>query len=363
MTSNISISPLSTTMSFDPSCTSKGDMELPTELTLPLACNGNDRTSLPRRRAFSVVSSGSSSVSSSKRSLSRHSLPFKKRKFLLIAIETDDDQKQEKKHRENADLLCLSHAVGAFSPDNMTTANTGSCTNATSTDDSTRSLCSSNAAVEDPQPKKEWSTTTPGLGIVLPVVSSSPQLSQQCPQQGSAVACITPVPATPQKVVLAAPSQVSQPTENSDEKECNERNITNKPTSLKSSQEVVPTQRRSGDNPVPSVPPTIESSRPKRAPRDRLYRGCGSSQTSEVRCLAISTRGKRCCYAAVDLNGNRYCHRHSSFYDTETNEDNEPPNDQAPKLDRKKTQDDTATTRVDAQAVVAVEVNEGVLLC
>ena len=57
----------------------------------------------------------------------------------------------------------------------------------------------------------------------------------------------------------------------------------------------------------------------KRAPRDKLYRGpTGNSAQDgsgvvEVRCLAISTRGKRCCYAAVTSNGNEYCHRHSSF--------------------------------------------------
>jgi len=57
----------------------------------------------------------------------------------------------------------------------------------------------------------------------------------------------------------------------------------------------------------------------RRAPRDKLYRGpTGNSAQDgsgavEVRCLAISTRGKRCCYAAVTANGNEYCHRHSSF--------------------------------------------------
>jgi hypothetical protein len=66
----------------------------------------------------------------------------------------------------------------------------------------------------------------------------------------------------------------------------------------------------------------------RRVPRDRLYRGSSSptngdgggsvEEEQEVRCLAISTRGKRCCYAAVVSNGNRYCHRHSSFFEDST---------------------------------------------
>jgi hypothetical protein len=86
---------------------------------------------------------------------------------------------------------------------------------------------------------------------------------------------------------------------------------------------------RGGSRPIepPSESSAVNnnnSSSRSRVPRDRLYRGSlFQSGEAEVRCLAISTRGKRCCYTAVDSNGNHYCHRHSSFFHKDSNEASE----------------------------------------
>ncbi len=79
-----------------------------------------------------------------------------------------------------------------------------------------------------------------------------------------------------------------------------------------------------------SVSSKKPTSNPKQkfAPRDKLFRGpTGNSAGEEsseveVRCVAISTRGKRCCYAAVACNGDEYCHRHSSLFTTSDTKEN-----------------------------------------
>ena len=94
----------------------------------------------------------------------------------------------------------------------------------------------------------------------------------------------------------------------------------------------------------PSIDPaaienkSLDQKSTKRAPRDKLYRGSTSNDggtMAEVRCLAISTRGRRCCYAAVALNGERYCHRHSSFFvgSNNPNPDPTPKKETEPKAD------------------------------
>ena len=332
MTSNVNVSPLSAAMSLDSRTNSgKCGIELPSVLSLPLVYNNNSNNNngssgssntILRRRTPSMVSSDSSSVSSSKRCMppARHSLPFKKRKFVWIAIEPDDDDDR------NETKECLSPVVGVFSPGGGAAAPTATtattpCPDAASSStggDSTRSLCGSDTAPDDPQPQKPWIATTPGLGILVPVVSSrvggnngdngdngssgNQPHEPQAPQhpQGSAVACITPLPRR-----ISRASSECRPADGDE------------PEPVLTTTRVPRGDGGSGGG-GSAAPPPPSSSRPKRAPRDRLYRGSGSSHPAEVRCLAISTRGKRCCYAAVDSNGNRYCHRHSSFFDGET---------------------------------------------
>lgn len=91
--------------------------------------------------------------------------------------------------------------------------------------------------------------------------------------------------------------------------------------------------------------------RQKRAPRDKLYRGpTGNSAGEEsseveVRCLAISTRGKRCCYTAVACNGNEYCHRHSSFFASANGKENSVDAKDTAKSEENKNSNDTTYTK------------------
>mmetsp|Transcript_6110 Transcript_6110/g.12418 ORF Transcript_6110/g.12418 Transcript_6110/m.12418 type:complete len:261 (+) Transcript_6110:614-1396(+) len=61
----------------------------------------------------------------------------------------------------------------------------------------------------------------------------------------------------------------------------------------------------------------------RRRPRDKLCQE-GGKDKREVRCLAILTWGKRCCYAAVATNRNRYYYCHSSFSKKEQQQQEEP---------------------------------------
>ena len=217
--------------------------------------------SLPfkKRRSRSDVSESSSNTS----------LPFKKRRFLIIPIATSSDDEATDR---------TSSSLGPRSPIAVPSLN-----------------------VDREQGK-----------VVNEDASSS-------------IACVTPVPkATPKQVQLTTKSKpdcksnTSLPSlEGLDPVGTFSRLMQTQVRKTRSSATKSSENSDSIAN-IPETKQTLETPKKQdktksngKRPRDTLYRG---ESADEIRCLAISTRGKRCCYAAVACNGNEYCHRHTSSF-------------------------------------------------
>lgn len=213
--------------------------------------------------------------------LSSTSLPFKKRKFLIIPIGMPSDDEHE-------------------------------------ADGSSSGSTSSRVALS-------------------PIAVPSSNRNQEHPKvmkgdASSAIACVTPVPKQGRSLTAAETHKSSTNLPSLGELDTVgsfARLLQNQPRQTRSSSVGVsrsssdassapsPVTTKSSENRINDAMSTIsetkqsKSTKQEKRPRDTLYRG---ERAEEIRCLAISTRGKRCCYAAVACNGNEYCHRHTSIY-------------------------------------------------
>ncbi len=218
--------------------------------------------SLPfkKRRSRSIGSESSSSTS----------LPFKKRRFLIIPIASSSDDETD---RVGSNLVALSP-------------------------------------------------------IAVPSLNANQEQRKALEQDASSsIACVTPVPSKnkPKGVIpdakLPSLEESKAKLPSLKELDLTPQNQLRKTRSsaTKSSETTLPESKQSLE--LSKKPHKTKSTTGKRRPRDTLYRG---ESPEEIRCLAISTRGKRCCYAAVACNGNEYCHRHTSSFakkDLEANDD------------------------------------------
>jgi len=348
-------------------------MHLPTTRSL-LVLNSKSDESMKRPRSLSMVSSSSSSYSysyscSHTSSCKKFSLPFKKRRFVLIPSGWDGDQETDD-HNDD-DVLHSSSRNGKRVRD-------GSLSRADSKREGPSERDSSRPCTLTPDHGKP-SLVSPVPTSARPLVGTSLDASPALPMMAVGVSTSSsvvnnsgsnnkpkrlyhpklevPLPngchgrtsrtgsfcrrgpnykgskycklhyCDPRYkhdlgVVLRPPSEPLVVVSASDwpyEPPSSDGNSSSA-TATDDDEEEDETQPPQDPTPQKLVPPS--SSRLSGKPKDRLYRG--SSFADEVRCLAISTRGKRCCYAAVAANHNRYCYRHSSRFDPEKSNDEEP---------------------------------------